>query len=450
MLFIAALVIAAAVLAVARRADVRLVLPLAGLALGILGGDTAGVVRTFLATLSKEQFVVPLCTAMGFARVLRHTGCDRHLVLLLASPIRRVRPLLVPGAVIVGFLINVPIISQAGTVVTVGPVLLPLLRAAGVSPVTAGAALLLGTSIGGELLNPGAPELQSVSVAVRERRQDDTPAKDVAHQAGRLLLVHLSVAVLLFWLISAWADRSRQAAPWPEDPDAVLDGDARVNLVKAVVPLIPVVLLVLAGPPWYAMREVLDRLAGAGEGVGIRSESRLIGLAMLLGSVAAALTAGRVGASSARAFFEGAGYSYANVVGVIVAATTFGQGVQAVHLPELMDETVRQWPGLLVPLAAALPFFFALVCGSGMASTQSVFPFFVSPALGQGIDPVALGALVSVAAAAGRTVSPVAAVTLLCSGMTGAPPLALVRRLVIPILAGLAITLLVRTLLLSS
>src|SRR5258708_6478382 len=104
MLFLAALVIAAAVYAVARRADVRLVLPLAGLALGVLGGDVAGVVQKFLATLSDEQFVIPLCTAMGFARVLRSTGCDRHLVLLLAAPVRRVRLLLVPGAVVVGFL----------------------------------------------------------------------------------------------------------------------------------------------------------------------------------------------------------------------------------------------------------------------------------------------------------------------------------------------------------
>ena len=51
---IACIVIAVAVFAVARRADVRLVLPLAGLTLGVLGGDAAGVVQTFLATLSKE------------------------------------------------------------------------------------------------------------------------------------------------------------------------------------------------------------------------------------------------------------------------------------------------------------------------------------------------------------------------------------------------------------
>src|SRR5438105_3364215 len=92
-----AVIIAAAVVAVSRRWDVRLVLTLAGLALGALAGQAHVVLQTFLATLSREQFVIPICSAMGFAYVLRHTGCDRHLVHLLVEPVRRVRPLLIPG-----------------------------------------------------------------------------------------------------------------------------------------------------------------------------------------------------------------------------------------------------------------------------------------------------------------------------------------------------------------
>src|SRR5262249_25581627 len=121
------------------------------------------VVQTFLKTLADEKFVVPICTAMGFAHVLRLTQCDQHLVQLLIGPLRRVRVLLVPGTVIVGFLVNIPVISQTSTAVTVGFVLLPLLRASGISPVTSGAALLLGSSVGGELLNPGAPEFGTIA-----------------------------------------------------------------------------------------------------------------------------------------------------------------------------------------------------------------------------------------------------------------------------------------------
>src|SRR5436305_5475163 len=117
------LIIAAAVYAVLRQVDVRLALVLAALVLGALAGDPMAIVRTFLVTLAREQFVVPICTAMGFAYVLRHTGCDQHLVHLLVEPLRRVRPLLVPGAVLAGFPLNIPDISQTNTAVTIGTVL---------------------------------------------------------------------------------------------------------------------------------------------------------------------------------------------------------------------------------------------------------------------------------------------------------------------------------------
>src|SRR5437660_12600210 len=119
------LIIAVAVYAIVRRVDVRLVLLLTALALGTLGGNPMAIVRVFLATFSNERFVVPICTAMGFAYVLRYTGCDQHLVHLLLRPVQRVRALLVPGTVAVGFLVNIPIVSQTSTAVTLGAVVIP-------------------------------------------------------------------------------------------------------------------------------------------------------------------------------------------------------------------------------------------------------------------------------------------------------------------------------------
>ena len=142
------LVIAAAIYAIWRGVDVRLALILAGLLLGSLAGQVAVVVRKFFSTFVAEEFLIPICTAMGFAYVLRQTGCDRHLVQVLTTPLRRVRLLLIPGAVVVAFVVNIPIISQTSAAVTVGAVLVPLMLAAGLSPATAGAALLLGASIG--------------------------------------------------------------------------------------------------------------------------------------------------------------------------------------------------------------------------------------------------------------------------------------------------------------
>ena len=58
----------------------RLVLLSAAIVIAAAARDVPSVVREFLATFSNEKFVVPICTAMGFAYVLKHTGCDGHLV----------------------------------------------------------------------------------------------------------------------------------------------------------------------------------------------------------------------------------------------------------------------------------------------------------------------------------------------------------------------------------
>src|SRR5947209_350725 len=177
------LVILAAVVAIARRVDVRLALLLAAFAMGGLAGNIAPIVRTFFFTLGSEQFVVPICSAMGFAHVLRHTGCDRHLIHLLSRPLLRVRPLLIPGAVLIPFVVNISVISQAGTAVAVGTVLVPLLRSARLTSLTIAAALALGSSIGGEQLNPGAPEVNTIAT------QSHAAATDCVQRVAPVLLL---------------------------------------------------------------------------------------------------------------------------------------------------------------------------------------------------------------------------------------------------------------------
>ena len=423
-------IIGLAVFAVVRQVDVRLALLLAALALGCLAGRPDVILAQFLATLSNEQYVIPICTAMGFAHVLRQTGCDRHLVHLLVRPMRHVRPLLVPGAVLVGVLVNVPVVSQTSSAVTVGAVLVPLLRAARVSALTTGAALLLGCSIGGELLNPGAPELQTVS-----RNLGTRPDESVRHVLP-LLLLHLAVAVPVFWWRSGRADAA--AAADPETTVAVAEA-FRVNLLKALVPLVPLALLVLASPPFEVVHVPRAWLVGEKEGADVKAGTRLVGAAMLLGVVVAGLAARRDAAHTARAFFEGAGYAFTHVISLIVAAACFGSGVALIGLAGGIAWLAGTLPGALVPLAGVMPLSFAAVSGSGMAATEALFSFFAAPAQALGFEPLRVGALVSLGAAAGRTLSPVAAVTLMCASLTGTSPLALARRVAVPLLLGIAV-----------
>ena len=428
------LVIALAVLAILYRFEVRLTLLSAALTLGLLAGRPEVILQTFLEFFTREQFLLPIGCCMGFAYVLRHTGCDQHLVHALLKPLQGVRGLLIPGVVLVGVIVNVPIISQAGAIVAVGAVLAPVLRAANLTPITIGASLVLGASIGGELLNPGAPELRTVSEACI------TTAPACIHRVWPLLLIHLGVTVPLFWLACLRAERATAKADAPQDHPAAF----AINPIKAMVPLVPLVLLFLTAmpPPLQAFEVPREWLLPEGT----RSElfdTRLVAVAMLVGVVAAAATAPSKAGLTARVFFEGAGHALTTVTSIIASASCFGKGVEMAGVPELLHEAIEAAPGLLIPLAVLMPAGFSWMCGSGMASTQSLFGFFVEPALALGYDPVRVGAVVSISAAGGRTLSPVAAVVLLASSMSGttpqngATPLEITRRIALPMLAGL-------------
>jgi C4-dicarboxylate transporter, DcuC family len=455
------LTIAAAVYAVMRQVEVRLALGVAALALSLLAGDPLSVVRTFFATLAREQFVVPICCAMGFAYVLKHTGCDQHLVHLLTQPLRRARTLLIPGAVLVGFCVNIPVISQTSTAVAIGSVLVPLMQAARISPTTIGASLLLGSSLGGELLNPGAPELNTIADALKT-----DPALCVEH-VFPLLIVQLAVATGLFWVLSLRAEATASGGRKPPDVETITatsnerrqaavessrqdvgsnqgadaprsPGGFRVNLIKAAIPLLPLLLLFLTGPPLQLIEVPKEWLVKANNPADLGNfPPRLIGAAMLVGVVAAAIASRGTSGGIAKAFFQGAGYAFANIISLIVIANCFGEGVRLIGFDAYIGKAIDALPTLLLPMAGLLPLGFAFVCGSGMAATQSLYAFFVQPAQSVGVNPLHVGAVVSISAAAGRTMSPVAAVTLMSANLTESNPLEVAKRVALPLLAGI-------------
>ncbi len=136
-----------------------------------------------------------------------------------------------------------------------------------------------------------------------------------------------------------------------------------------------------------------------------------------------------------------------HIITLIIAANAFGKAVQLVGFSDVVGRVVADAPALLGPAAGYLPLGFAVLCGSGMASTQSLYHFFAAPSLSLGLDPARIGAIVSLGAAAGRTMSPVAAVTLMCSALTGTSALSLARRVALPMVVGMVAVVIVGVLL---
>lgn len=442
-LLLGVLIIAGAVVAVFRRVDVRLAIGGAGLLLGLAGGDPWSVIRAFMASFVDPKTVIPICFAMGFAFVLKETGCDQHLVQLLVVPLRRARLLLVPGTVLVGFLVNIPIVSQTGTAASVGPVLIPLLFAMRIAPVAAGAALLVGCSIGGELMNPGGTQYGAITKGILTVTGREVSQVACVEATQALNFTQLAVATLVLCALWFWSERRGETTSEASTSIDTAAEPFRVNYAKALVPIVPLVLLFLVSPPTAVLRFPEEWLATSSEAPGLFS-SRLVGAAMLVGfAVATAVCLvydqkPSILSSATRGFFDGLGFGFREIISIIAVAASFSDGVMLVGLGKLIQEGVTWMPHLLVPVAGYLTMAFAFLCGSGIAATKGLFDVFAESAVRHGFDPLEVGAVMAICADAGRTMSPVAAVTLMCARLTGTQPLDLVRRVALPLVAGVS------------
>ena len=414
---LAVVVILAALFFLIRGYDVRLVLFGAGLLMCSLARDPFRVFDAFLKYMGDTTYVGPICTALAFSSVLSVTGCDREMVRLLMRPLRQVPWALVPGGCIVGFLTNSAITSQTGAAAAVGPILVPLLLAAGVPPIMAGATLVLGCSGGGNLLNMGEPDF----VAIRDSTGFKPDAVLRAMALPEIVSFLTAVAVL-----SAWARRSAAAPVAEEMPGEV---DAPIDLVKALLPPLPVILLLalmkdIPLQPWTGVH------ARYPDGFPVSH-------AMILCTMIALLVTRKEISAQARAFFEGMGKAYANIISLIITGRCFVEGITAVGMITTLIKVVSGRGLLGRFLSMTFPWVLAVVSGSGIAPCVS-FCKAVLPSVAA-LDPAAalnLGVLAAVASNFGRTMSPVAAVVMFASTLVKVSPIEIVKRTAPPLLAG--------------
>jgi len=426
MLIVAALIIAAAIYLMVRRVDVRLVLLGAGLAMALLAGRPLAIADTFTRAMVTAM-VAPICASMGFAALMHATGCDRHLVHALLAPMRRLEWLVLPGGILSAYLVNVAVPSQGATAAALGPILVPLLLASGRTPAIAGAALVLGASFGGDLLNPGAQDIQAVS---------GTAGLDAALLSARVIPASLAgvlVATVVFTLIN-WR---RAAVPAETTAEPVIAAPLdepwlRVNPVKAVIPLTPIALLLTAYAGWEPLAWLVTIPPGD-EWLPLAGALPVV-RAMLIGALLGVVVAWREVLALSKAFFDGMGSAYTSIISLTITAQCFGAGVALIGLADALLRLASA-SNALVPLAAGFPWALSILSGSGSGPILAFAQTFLTQ-VNPADNPVTLAAVACLGGAFGRTMSPVSAVVVYGSGLVSTPPLTVIRHLLPALLAG--------------
>ncbi|MBU3699298.1 MAG: TRAP transporter large permease subunit [Candidatus Kapabacteria bacterium] len=426
------LIIGASIALIARRVDARLVLIIAGTLLASLAGTPTRILDVFQTAVGRGDIIGPICTAMGYAFVLRHTGCDTQMVRLLIRPVRDLSWALVPAGVIIGFITNMAITSQTAAAAAVGPILLPLMLAAGYTPASAGATLLIGCSVGGNLFNPGEPDIVAVKGAT------GVGIADVIASATAPTLLAAALAIIALILVLS------KRGLLPTQSGAARSADVPMTLhdvVRALLAPLPVMLLLVLQPRWNLV-PVLQQIWPNGIAV---SAIMLVCTALVM-----IFTAGRSRPLASHVneitleFFKGMGHAFTAVISVIIAATCFLAGLESVGAIRAFTGLIASNTDLAAVLSPVITWLLAMVSGSGTAPSVA-FSQGVLPALAEGGQltlAISLGVAGAIGASIGRTMSPVSAVMHFTGSISGASIPDLLRLVWIPMVSALLGTIL--------
>ncbi len=356
--WVAVAVVIVAIWALIKRYETRLVLIASGLFLAIVALQPMAALNAFAKSMTNASLVMAICSSMGFAFVSSYTKADRSLVHYMASPIRGLGIFLIPVCTAITFFVNIAIPSAAGCAAAVGSTLIPVMLRAGIKPAAAAAAVLAGTI--GSYLSPGNAKVDESKL----QKQDD---------------------------------------------------DFKPSPILALVPLIPITILVV-GNVW------------------VPAIKMGVAQAMLIGAICALIIARANPQTFTKEFFNGTGKGYADVMGIIIAAGVFAAGLKSAGLIDAFVAALKESNEIARWGGSFGPFLMGIITGSGDAATLAFNETVTPHAKDFGMTIEGLGGLAFLAGAAGRTASPIAGVTILVSGIAMVSPLEVVKRTALPML----------------
>lgn len=391
-----------------KKYETRTVLIGMGLLMAILTLNPMGALDAFAKSMTTGGLIMAICSSMGFAYVMKFTKCDSHLVHLLTKPMSGLKFLLIPIATILTFFINIAIPSAAGCAAAVGATLIPVLRGAGVRPAMAGAAILAGTF--GSLMSPGSSHPAMISemsgLTVTEINFMHAPYTMTAAAIGVVILT------LLALFLKDYGEEHRQAYLAEQ---STAEGKTNVNVLYALAPLIPLIILIIGGTS-------LQKTAG------LEWTKMGVPQAMLIGAIYSIIVTKVSPVKITEEFFNGMGNSYANVLGIIIAASVFVAGLNATGAVNSAIEFLKHSNEYVRWGATIGPFLMGVITGSGDAAAIAFNTAVTPHAAELGYTQVNLGMGAAIAGALGRTASPIAGVAIVCAGLTMVSPVEIVKR----------------------
>ena len=411
--WVAVVVVILTIAALIKRYETRLVLFTAGLVLCCVSMQPMTAFNAFAKSMTNGGLIMAICASMGFAYVSSYTKCDQHLVHLLSKPIRGLGIFLVPICTAVTMIINIAIPSASGCAAAVGSTLIPVMLRAGISPAAAAASVMMGTY--GGVLSPGSAH----NVYIAKISNMEIMDFIALHTPYSLVLYAIGIVGILVMCI-IFKDKGAATVDIQVNVDHKQEEIERPNIIYAMVPLLPIVILVLGNSVLPVIK------------MGVAQ-------AMVLGAVLCLLITRANPQEFSKTFFGGLGKGYGNILGIIIAAGVFAAGLRAAGLIDTFIALLREandiarWGGSLGP------WFLGTITGSGDAATFAFNEAVTPHAASFGMDIPHLGALAFLSGALGRTSSPIAGAMMVVAGIAMANPVEVAKRTIVPCFIGVIV-----------
>lgn len=403
MIWIGGLIVVITFYAIIKRWETRMVLFVSGVLMAAVSGKMLGAVDAFTKAMVNQSLVPVICSVMGFAFVMKYTKCDQHMVQLLAGSITKMRSILIPATVMVTFAINIALPSAAGCSAAVGAILIPTLMRAGIHPAIAGSAVLAGTY--GGVLSPGSAHPPFIAKLANL----DVMSVIAGHTMAAIVCGLIGAIVLMIV-----AMMRKEHIGYVVADNGISDGNDsgkfELNYIKAIVPMVPLVLLVLGSKQLNILSAVS------------------VPEAMLFGTVLGLIICRSNPQEVTIQFFNGMGNAYGNVIGIIVAAAVFTKGMELIGLTGSLIEVMKHSEQISRFAAAFGPMIIAILCGSGDAATLAFNGAITPHAADFGFGISQMGSSAFLSGSFGRSMSPVAGAAIVCAQLAGVDPMELAKR----------------------
>lgn len=391
-----------------KRYEARMVLVAAGIVMCACAGNPMAALNSFAKGMGSSM-ISSACSSMGFALVMRFTGCDKHLINFLAKVLTKVHFLIIPGVVLATFAVNMALPSAAGTAAAAGAIFIPIMMGAGIHPAMAAAAVKCGTY--GSMLNPGLAHNPFVAKIA------GVGVMDVIAFHYKANLASLVIAAITITVIAYMTHENKDH--FAEGLE--LEENFKVNYLYALMPIIPIAILLL----------------GATKIVPIFKMG--VAQAMIIGCILALAVTRTNPAELTKSFFDGMGKAYADIIGIIISAGVFVAGMNAMGLVKAFTNAMLNNPAIVKIAASVGPFLLGLIVGSGDAATFAFNEAITPHAADFGMTPVQMGSMATLGGTLGRTMSPIAGATIIVAGIAGVNPMEIAKRNALPMVLAMVV-----------